>query len=62
MKEKLLNSIACPICFAKLNYSDQEQTLTCLTDGLIFPIVDGIPVLLEDEAKPVNITETGETL
>lgn len=62
MKEKLLNSIACPKCFAKLVYSQDEQTLTCLTDGLQYPIVDGIPVLLEEQAKSVNSTQTEDNL
>ncbi|WP_392560396.1 Trm112 family protein [Orbus mooreae] len=62
MKEKLLSTLACPKCFAVMNYNQQEQTLTCVADKLVFSIIDGIPVLIEDEAKSLNSTESEVTL
>jgi len=57
MKEKLLNSIACPKCFGKLEYNEQTQSLNCIGDRLTYSVSDGIPVLLENEAKADNLKE-----
>jgi uncharacterized protein YbaR (Trm112 family) len=48
---QLLEILACPDTHhAPLDYDDQAQTLTCTECGRVFPIRDGIPVLLLDEA------------
>jgi len=48
---QLLEILACPDTHhAPLAYDDAAQTLTCTECGRIFPIRDGIPVLLLDEA------------
>lgn len=49
---KLLEIIACPVCKGKLDYNKAEQQLVCQFDKLVYPINDGIPVLLEEQAKP----------
>jgi uncharacterized protein YbaR (Trm112 family) len=50
---QLLEILACPDTHhAPLAYDQQAQTLTCTECGRIFPIRDGIPVLLLDEALP----------
>jgi uncharacterized protein YbaR (Trm112 family) len=47
----LLELFRCPDeHHAELTYDAQAQTLTCVECGRIFPIRDGIPILLLDEA------------
>lgn len=48
---KLLDILACPLCKSKLDYDKSAQELICRADRLAYPIRDGIPVLLEDEAR-----------
>lgn len=55
MDNRLLEIVACPICTGKLRYQPEE--LICLNDALAFPIRDGIPVLLENEARALNSDE-----
>jgi hypothetical protein len=48
---QLLDILACPDTHhAPLRYDADAQTLTCTECGRIFPVRDGIPVLLLDEA------------
>ena len=48
---QLVALLACPDTHhAPLDYDDAAQTLTCTECGRVFPIRDGIPVLLLDEA------------
>jgi uncharacterized protein YbaR (Trm112 family) len=48
---QLLEILACPDAHhAPLTYDDAAQTLTCTECGRVFPIQDGLPVLLLDEA------------
>jgi uncharacterized protein YbaR (Trm112 family) len=48
---KLLDILVCPICKGPLAYVKSKQELICKPDRLAFPIKDGIPVMLEDEAR-----------
>jgi uncharacterized protein len=45
---RLAEVLACPACRAGLDVG--EAQLTCTGCGLVYPVVDGIPVLLVDEA------------
>lgn len=54
MKTLLLEALACPKCHQLLQYDAQQKQLICEIDKLIYPIKDGIPVLLESEAKPIS--------
>jgi len=48
---QLLDILACPDTHhAPLEYDESGQTLTCTECARVFPIRDGIPVLLLDEA------------
>lgn len=51
MDAKLLEILVCPICKGPLAYKKPEQELVCRPCRLGFPIKDGIPVMLEDEAR-----------
>ena len=51
MDPKLLEILVCPICKGPLVYRKAEGELVCKADRLAFPVRDGIPVMLEDEAR-----------
>ncbi len=51
MDNKLLEILACPVCKGELLYDKQRQELICRLDKLAFPIRDGIPVMLVDQAR-----------
>ena len=50
---KLLEILVCPICKGKLIYRKSAllAELVCKADRLGFPVKDGIPVMLEEEAR-----------
>jgi uncharacterized protein YbaR (Trm112 family) len=51
MDNKLLDILVCPICKGPLLFRKPRQELICKADHLAFPVRDGIPVMLEDEAR-----------
>ncbi|MES2352941.1 MAG: Trm112 family protein [Pseudomonadota bacterium] len=51
MDSKLLEILVCPICKGPLVYHKSQQEFICKADRLAFPVRDGIPVMLEDEAR-----------
>jgi uncharacterized protein YbaR (Trm112 family) len=53
MDTRLLEILACPICKGPVVHRREANVLVCRADRLAFPIRDGIPVMLEDEAKPL---------
>jgi uncharacterized protein YbaR (Trm112 family) len=46
---RLLEILVCPLCQGKLVFARQE--LVCKADRLGYPVKDGIPVMLEEEAR-----------
>lgn len=54
MDTKLLDILACPLCKGPLQYSKPQQVLVCRADRLAFPVRDGIPVMLEEEARRLD--------
>ncbi len=56
--KKLLEILVCPLCKGKLLLKKTE--LICEFDRLAYPIRDGIPVMLEGEARHVNLEEKDE--
>ena len=57
MDTRLLDILVCPICKGPLLYRKAEQELICKADRLAFRIRDGIPVMLEDEARKLDPAE-----
>ena len=51
MDTRLLEILACPICKGPVVHRREAQVLVCRADRLAFPVRDGIPVMLEDEAR-----------
>jgi uncharacterized protein YbaR (Trm112 family) len=48
---KLLEILVCPLCKGKLVYRKEAGELVCRPDRLAYPVKDGIPVMLEEEAR-----------
>lgn len=57
MDHRLLEIVACPVCKGKLSYNKSNQELICKVDRLAYPIKEGIPVMLEPEARRLSIDE-----
>lgn len=57
MEAKLLDVLACPICRGKLEYDKEKDELICRFDRLAFQVVDGVPIMLEDEARKLSEEE-----
>jgi uncharacterized protein YbaR (Trm112 family) len=57
MDSKLLDILACPLCKGPLQHAKAQQALICRADRLSFPIRDGIPVMLEEEARVLEPTD-----
>jgi uncharacterized protein YbaR (Trm112 family) len=48
---KLLEILVCPLCKGPLLHRRDAAELVCKADRLAFPVRDGIPVMLEDDAR-----------
>jgi len=61
MDARLLDILACPVCKGPLRLARDSSgdTLVCRADRLGFPVRDGIPVMLEEEAR---VLEAGDPL
>jgi uncharacterized protein YbaR (Trm112 family) len=55
--EKLLAILVCPVTKAPLVYDEKNQELVCKASGLAYPVRDGIPVMLEEEARQLTEEE-----
>jgi len=51
---KLLEVLVCPVTRETLSYDAKAQELVSKAAGLAFPIREGIPILLVDEARDLN--------
>ena len=51
---KMLEALVCPMTQATLEYDADQQELISKPGKLAFPIRDGIPVMLVDEARALN--------
>jgi len=53
----LLDILVCPVSKAPLIYDDKAAELKCKASGLAYPVRDGIPVMLEDQARSMSDEE-----
>ncbi|MEQ8194184.1 MAG: Trm112 family protein [Rhodospirillales bacterium] len=51
---KLLEILVCPVTKGPLEYDEKNQELLSRQAGLAFPIRDGIPIMLVDEARSLG--------
>ncbi len=54
---KLLELLVCPVSKASLQYRKEVDELWCRASGLAYPVRDGIPVMLENEARELTQEE-----
>jgi uncharacterized protein YbaR (Trm112 family) len=54
MDTRLIELLVCPVCKGPLQRPLQSPYLICHADRMGFPIRDGIPVMLENEAVPLD--------
>jgi len=57
MDKNLLEILVCPLCKGPLHYVKDASELICKADRLAYPIQDGIPVMLENEARQLAADE-----
>jgi uncharacterized protein YbaR (Trm112 family) len=57
MDSKLLEILVCPVSKTKLIYDKSSQELISTAANLAFPVRDGIPILLENEARQLSEDE-----
>ena len=51
LDKKLLEILVCPVSKKSLRYDENTNELICDESGLAYPIQDGIPVMLPEEAR-----------
>ena len=57
MQKQLLDILVCPVTKGPLKYDQEKQELISTSAKLAYPIRDGIPVMLEDEARSLSEEE-----
>ena len=57
LDKKLLEILVCPVSKAPVEYDEDKQELVCKASGLAYPVRDGIPVMLEEEARQLTADE-----
>lgn len=57
MDARLLDLLVCPVSKAALRYDRERQELVCTVSRLAYPVRDGVPVMLEEEARPLSEEE-----
>ena len=51
---RLLEMLVCPVTRATLSYDAERQELISRAAKLVYPIRDGVPIMLLDEARPLE--------
>lgn len=57
MDPKLLELLVCPVTKGSLRYDQERQELISQSARLAYPVRDGMPILLENEARPLEDSE-----
>lgn len=60
MDSKLLDLLVCPVTKGPLIYRREQQELLSRSARLAYPVRDGIPVLLENEARALSEEEVAQ--
>jgi uncharacterized protein len=59
MDTKLLELLVCPVTKGPLDYDREKQELVSRSARLAYPVRDGLPVMLEVQARPLSDEELG---
>ena len=54
---RLLEILVCPLTKGPLTYDRDKQELLSVEAGVAYPVRDGIPIMLVDEARPLDDSE-----
>lgn len=54
LSKELLKILACPQCKGEVIVDESHDHLTCQSCKVVYPVRDGIPVMLIDEAQPLS--------
>ena len=54
MDSEFLSILVCPVCKGPLDWRPDENRLLCRVEKLAFPVRDGVPVLLREEAEELE--------
>lgn len=57
---KIPEILVCPLCKGKLHHDKEAQKLICRFDKLAYPISDGIPIMMEDQAEQLQNNHSGK--
>ena len=57
MNPKLLDLLVCPVCKGTLTWKKSAHELVCQACRIAYPIRDDIPVMLPEEARPLEVDE-----
>ena len=60
MDKRLLDILVCPVTKAPLVWDADRQELLCKASRLAYPVRDGIPVMLEEEARALSDEELAQ--
>ena len=55
MNTKMIEMLRCPVTKGSLEYDKENQELRSTAAKLAYPIRDGIPVMLEEEARELEV-------
>jgi uncharacterized protein YbaR (Trm112 family) len=55
LQSKLLDILVCPICKSNLIYNKTNNELICKLDRLAYPIQNDIPIMLSEQARPIEV-------
>ena len=54
LDKDLIKVLVCPITKTKLSYNTEKNQLISKKAGLVFPIINGVPILIINEAKQIK--------
>ena len=60
VKKELLDILVCPITKGEVHYDEEKEGIVSPKAGVVFPVQNGVPIMLEDEAYPIH--EGGEAM
>ena len=62
METRLLELLVCPLCKGRLYPNASHTELICRGDRLAFPVRDGVPVMLEGQARSLNPGDDADSM
>ena len=54
MDDRLLDILACPVCKGPLKFQKAAEVLVCRAERLAFPLREGVPMMLEEDARQLS--------